>query len=162
LDNKRPILFAGLSSSKKEGHAFVCDGYDIYDNFHINWGWDGYYNGYFAITKLNPDLYDFSAYQTIVSDIEPQEESNIDSDIKITLSPNPLKQNGTLSYYIVSPTRVEIKLIDIQGNLVKTLINEYKNEGPHDIVWDTSNLKAGVYFLQLISNKTKTIKIIVL
>lgn len=36
------------------GHAFVCDGYDADDYFHINWGWDGGGDGYFRLAVLDP------------------------------------------------------------------------------------------------------------
>lgn len=50
LEALRPVLFSGSSSSGD--HAFVCDGSDSNGLFHINWGWDGYCNGYFDITTL--------------------------------------------------------------------------------------------------------------
>ena len=53
LDQKRPVLFAGQSSSG--GHEFVIDGYDGNDMFHVNWGWAGKNDGYFAINVLNPE-----------------------------------------------------------------------------------------------------------
>jgi len=52
LDNNRPILYAGFGSGG--GHAFVADGYDNNDFVHFNWGWGGYYDGYFGINALNP------------------------------------------------------------------------------------------------------------
>ena len=52
LDNARPVLYGG--STGTAGHAFVCDGYDSNNLFHINWGWSGYYNGYFELSILNP------------------------------------------------------------------------------------------------------------
>ena len=52
LDHKRPVLFAGQSSGG--GHEFVIDGYDGNDMFHVNWGWGGKNDGYFAINVLNP------------------------------------------------------------------------------------------------------------
>ena len=52
LQNGRPVYMSGASSSG--GHAFVCDGINEAGMFHINWGWDGSSNGYFAITALNP------------------------------------------------------------------------------------------------------------
>ena len=53
LNQKRPVVFAGQSSSG--GHEFVIDGYDGNDMFHVNWGWAGKNDGYFAINVLNPD-----------------------------------------------------------------------------------------------------------
>ena len=53
LLNKRPIMYSGTSSTG--GHAFVCDGADGNGLYHINWGWNGYQDGYFDITILNPE-----------------------------------------------------------------------------------------------------------
>lgn len=52
IDNKRPVVYGAQSS--QGGHAFVLDGYDEKDLFHVNWGWDGMSNGYFKITILDP------------------------------------------------------------------------------------------------------------
>jgi len=52
LDAGRPVLYAGFGSGG--GHCFVTDGYDNNDYFHFNWGWSGYYDGYFTINALNP------------------------------------------------------------------------------------------------------------
>lgn len=52
LQAKRPVYYAG--GSPKGGHAFVCDGYDGKSLYHINWGWNGLSNGYFALIELLP------------------------------------------------------------------------------------------------------------
>lgn len=52
LKNGRPVLYSG--SNPGGGHAFVCDGYDGQGYYHINWGWEGYCNGYFKLMVLNP------------------------------------------------------------------------------------------------------------
>ena len=51
LDNHRPILISGVSSSGG-GHYFVCDGYYGDDFYHVNWGWKGSGNGYFPLYQL--------------------------------------------------------------------------------------------------------------
>lgn len=48
----RPVLYGGITNSGA-GHAFVIDGYSKDGLFHINWGW-GLYDGYFALSSLNP------------------------------------------------------------------------------------------------------------
>lgn len=53
LSNKRLILYGG-TDSESNGHFFVIDGYDSDDMVHVNWGWNGYYNGYFEILTLEP------------------------------------------------------------------------------------------------------------
>ena len=49
----RPVLYSGQSSGG--GHAFVVDGYDGNGKFHVNWGWDGKYNGYFLLSALDTE-----------------------------------------------------------------------------------------------------------
>lgn len=53
LESGRPVLMSG-ATTHQEGHAFVCDGYDGNGCFHINWGWGGSQNGFFALTALDP------------------------------------------------------------------------------------------------------------
>ena len=52
LAAKRPVVYCGQSGMG--GHCFVCDGYDGNGLFHINWGWGGKSDGYFALSVLNP------------------------------------------------------------------------------------------------------------
>ena len=51
----RPVYFSGVTV-KQEGHAFVCDGMKSDGYLHINWGWNGMANGYFAISALAPEV----------------------------------------------------------------------------------------------------------
>lgn len=53
LNSTRPVYFS--ANSDAGGHAFVCDGYDSNDMFHINWGWGGSSNGYFELSALSSD-----------------------------------------------------------------------------------------------------------
>lgn len=51
LDAQRPVYYSGRGGG---GHAFVCDGYNSAGLFHMNWGWEGYCDGYYAVGALNP------------------------------------------------------------------------------------------------------------
>jgi hypothetical protein len=51
IDNSRPVLYAGFGSG---GHAWVADGYDNNNFFHINWGWGNKSNGNFSVDAMNP------------------------------------------------------------------------------------------------------------
>ena len=46
----RPVACSGSSSNSS--HAFVIDGYDG-SKYHVNWGWDGVYDGYFELNAVN-------------------------------------------------------------------------------------------------------------
>ncbi len=47
LAEGRPAVFGAFTG--KEGHCFILDGYDN-GFFHVNWGWSGKANGYYALT----------------------------------------------------------------------------------------------------------------
>ena len=47
----RPVIYSGHNPAGG-GHAFVVDGIDENQLFHVNWGWDGTYNGYFNLDSL--------------------------------------------------------------------------------------------------------------
>lgn len=49
IDNSYPLYYSGSSTSG--GHAFVCDGYQGND-FHFNFGWSGYGNGFFSLSDV--------------------------------------------------------------------------------------------------------------
>ncbi len=81
LNKNLPVLYSG--ANKSEGHAFICDGYDSNDLFHINWGWSGYCDGYFEINKLNPSSPGigggsgkFNEDQMIISDIRQASDND--------------------------------------------------------------------------------------
>ncbi|MBO4906023.1 MAG: C10 family peptidase [Bacteroidaceae bacterium] len=56
LQARRPVVYA--ATSIEGGHTFIVDGADANGLFHVNWGWGGFENGYFALTGaevLNPE-----------------------------------------------------------------------------------------------------------
>ena len=53
LEAGRPVLYGGCLYDGY-GHAFVVDGYDGADKYHINWGWGGRFNGYYMLSGLTP------------------------------------------------------------------------------------------------------------
>ena len=67
LNGMRPILYSGSGTG---GHAFVCDGYDNSNDFHFNWGWGGYCDGYFTLSSLTPGGNDFTYGQQAVIGID--------------------------------------------------------------------------------------------
>lgn len=70
LNAGQPVMYNG-SSTASGGHAWVCDGYQGADNFHMNWGWGGYANGYFTLNALNPAGENFNSNQGAVVYIKP-------------------------------------------------------------------------------------------
>ena len=67
LDYHYPIYMSG-SADGSGGHAFVLDGYDNQGRFHVNWGWGGWYDGYFESLALDPDgTGGYNSYQEVIA-----------------------------------------------------------------------------------------------
>ena len=54
LQEGYPVLYFGQSATDG-GHAFIVDGYAD-GKYHINWGWNGYCDGFFTLDNLNPNM----------------------------------------------------------------------------------------------------------
>ena len=52
LRNGFPLYISGESKTGG-GHAWVCDGFDKEDRFHMNFGWNGQANGYYSLATLS-------------------------------------------------------------------------------------------------------------
>ena len=52
ITRNRPVLYIGTTIDT--GHAFILDGIDEDGYFHVNWGWSGYYDGYYLVSLLAP------------------------------------------------------------------------------------------------------------
>jgi len=83
-------------------------------------------------------------------------------------SPNPFVYRTSIAYIIPNETHISIKIYDVAGRMIKTLVNRKVGPGYYTVQWDArdaSNLRvaAGVYFYRLESTDfTKTRKMVVI
>ncbi len=69
LDGGMPLYYG--SSGDAGGHAYILDGYDDNNMFHLNWGWQGFDNGYYAIDGFYLTFYSFPYYHTAIFNLRP-------------------------------------------------------------------------------------------
>ena len=85
IENNSPIYYGGQDVGGTGGHAFIIDGYnDVTDRFHLNWGWGGNYDGFFALTALNPSTYQYNSEPNMTINIMPNKYGNAPSQIKVS------------------------------------------------------------------------------
>lgn len=74
LDEGYPVVYDGRTPSDA-GHAFVCDGYNNEDLYHINWGWNGSNNGFYVLSLLDDDGdgVGYSEGQGMILNIRPEQ-----------------------------------------------------------------------------------------
>lgn len=73
LAEDRPIVFCAIAGGMfGGGHAFNVDGYDATTNkYHINFGWSGSSNNYYALNAFNGSGSTFNQYQQMVIGVQP-------------------------------------------------------------------------------------------
>jgi hypothetical protein len=75
---------------------------------------------------------------------------DIPSDFSISQNyPNPFNPSTKISWQSPVGSHQTIKIYDVLGNEVATLVNEYKSTGSYEITFDASSLTSGVYFYRL-------------
>src|SRR5690606_4090224 len=79
-------------------------------------------------------------------------EVNSLADLKYDLEqnyPNPFNPTTTISYSIPENSFVTIKVFDVLGNEVASLVNEEMETGRHKIDFNAANLSSGVYYYSI-------------
>jgi len=139
-------------------------------NFEKYWGYSAYNDTYYelvpegnwlspasmaggktAIVMRTNKIYAFSP--GVVNSIE---DNSINSIINFSLSqnyPNPFNPSTKISYRIPVSSNVTLKIYDILGNEIATLVNEEKSAGEYEVEFNPSSINyhpaSGVYFYQL-------------
>jgi photosystem II stability/assembly factor-like uncharacterized protein len=70
--------------------------------------------------------------------------------------PNPFNPSTVINYKLATSCFVSMKVYDILGREIKTLINEHKNVGDYSITFNANNLPSGVYFYRIQASPTNS------
>lgn len=72
--------------------------------------------------------------------------------------PNPFNPSTVIGYKLNQSGFVSLKVYNLVGNVVATLVSEYKQQGNYEVEFDASNLTAGVYLYKLQINDFSSVK----
>ena len=105
------------------------------------------------------EIYQFSILTTGI------EDANITAS-KLTLNqnfPNPFNPSTTIRFEVPKVTQVKIKVYDIHGREVKTLVNRIYQSGSHSVIWDSKDNKgllvaSGAYVVRMQAGEFITLK----
>jgi hypothetical protein len=79
--------------------------------------------------------------------IVPEEQNAL--QFKITTAPNPFINSTTLKYELPFDSKVSIKVYDMMGKEVASLVNGEKKAGVYTVSFDASRLSKGIYYYRL-------------
>ncbi len=80
--------------------------------------------------------------------IEEKEKIPLDYTLEDNY-PNPFNPTTIISYQLPVGSRVTLKVYDVLGRQIKSLVDERQDAGSHSITFDGTNLPSGVYFYRL-------------
>jgi hypothetical protein len=63
--------------------------------------------------------------------------------------PNPFNPSTKIKYSVPQTSQVQIKVFDVLGKEIETLVSEEKPAGNYELNWNAVNLSSGVYFYQI-------------
>jgi lysophospholipase L1-like esterase len=111
-----------------------------------------------ALDGLHPSGIQYAEWvyrilQYISSDnLNVEEDKSVNIDIKVF--PNPFNINTTLSINLKRDDKVNIRIYNIYGELIKYLKDDYLNNGLHQIVWNGKDdfgkiVSSGIYIFHI-------------
>jgi hypothetical protein len=82
---------------------------------------------------------------------DPTDLPEQNSELAVTLasSPNPFNPSTTLNYTVPEAGFVELKVVNVLGQEVMSLMSGYQDAGVHKVYFNASNLPSGLYVAQL-------------
>jgi hypothetical protein len=124
----------------------------------------GIYRSILDITRLRDETIRFANFSILVEPTIYAAISNpIQDQNEFTITPNPATNAITLKYALPESTSANIILYDLNGQIIKTLMNnEYLQNGIYQKTCDIANLPKGLYLVRFTTNySTKVTKLIV-
>ncbi len=80
-----------------------------------------------------------------------------DSSIDLLIYPNPVRDNATLQYTLLNQENINVSLLNANGQLVQSILNETQNAGEHTLKIDLNpTLPAGNYFVVVSNGNSKS------
>jgi hypothetical protein len=76
--------------------------------------------------------------------------------------PNPFNPTTKIKYQIPEESEVVIKIYDILGAEVVTLLNDLKKPGTYEVEFNAQNLSSGTYFYRIVAGEYVEMKKMVL
>jgi mannose/cellobiose epimerase-like protein (N-acyl-D-glucosamine 2-epimerase family) len=88
-------------------------------------------------------------YEPVITNIIPENIIVADRFELMQNYPNPFNPNTKISWQLPVGSHQTIKVFDVLGNEIATIVDEYKPAGSYEVVFNASSLTSGVYFYQL-------------
>lgn len=124
IDAGKPVLYDGSNASA--GHAFVIDGYDSYDRFLVNFGWNSSSNGFYQVDAFGS----YTKGQTAFLGVNPDDGVGVQENLVLVSTTQSGISFGGIQYYTgkMSPGQtVQVYFGAVQNNGTEKATNIVMN-----------------------------------
>lgn len=102
-----------------------------------------------------------------IINVDPTSAGNNENEIPDSFEllqnyPNPFNPVTVIKYYVAEFSHVQIKVFDLLGREVDSLIDEEKLPGDYQVVFNSAELPSGIYFYRMISQNFSSMKKMIL
>ncbi len=96
------------------------------------------------------------------SGIDSKKKPQFPTDFELNQNfPNPFNPSTSIQFALTAADHILLKIYDIEGKEIATLIDEYKGMGQYTIDFSAQNLTSGLYFYKMqVGNKSQTKKML--
>lgn len=153
-------------------------GFEVERNRNNNWQKIGFVQGhgnsnspkYYSFTDVPNGGTEFK-YRLKQIDFDGQYEYSPEVEVNLEVPanfsvkqnfPNPFNPTTKIEFSLPLDNNVEIKVFNVLGMEVATLLNEHRQAGTHTVEFNASNLSSGIYFYKLVSGNYSEIKKMIL
>ncbi len=123
---------------------------------------DGTRNSVFKIRRYAPEYAGFEEHDLTPGEpIEKYEtvaveSSNLPNEFKLNQNyPNPFNPSTTISFELPSSSWVSLKIYNVKGELITSIVDEHLSKGHHEFNWNAKNFSSGIYFYTIRSGMHK-------
>lgn len=86
----------------------------------------------------------------------------VNGKFKLQASPNPISNHTQISFELENSADVTLRIFDISGHLISTLVNTRHGAGTRSIAWSPGTIPSGIYLVKLtIDGRGETLRLVV-
>ena len=110
--------------------------------------------GAFGSTDWTAVWSDFTPFGYVTS-VDENQLSSLPEEFSLNQNyPNPFNPSTKIVYSVAEPTKVKLTVANILGQVVETLVNDFRSNGTYEVMFNAKNLTSGLYIYTLETGST--------